>query len=66
MILERLRTRLRLVTLPDPVPATHQVLVRAAACGVCRTDLHIVDGELDHAKPPIIGPRNRWSDPSCG
>ena len=34
------------VELPDPSPGPGQVLVRVAACGVCRTDLHVVDGDL--------------------
>jgi propanol-preferring alcohol dehydrogenase len=37
-----------------PVPATNEVLVRVAACGVCRTDLHIVDGELPAAATPLV------------
>ena len=37
-----------------PSPGPHQVLLRVAACGVCRTDLHIVDNELNEAKLPLI------------
>ena len=37
-----------------PEPAEGQVLVRIGACGVCRTDLHIVDGELDEPKLPLV------------
>jgi alcohol dehydrogenase, propanol-preferring len=37
-----------------PVPSTNEVLVRVAACGVCRTDLHIVDGELPAITTPIV------------
>jgi alcohol dehydrogenase, propanol-preferring len=37
-----------------PVPGPHDVLIRVAACGVCRTDLHVVDGELPHPKLPLI------------
>jgi alcohol dehydrogenase, propanol-preferring len=37
-----------------PVPTSNQVLVKVIACGVCRTDLHIVDGELEHPKLPLI------------
>jgi len=37
-----------------PVPLENQVLVKVIACGVCRTDLHIVDGELMHPKPDLI------------
>jgi propanol-preferring alcohol dehydrogenase len=40
--------------LPEPEPAPGQVLVRVAACAVCRTDLHIVDGELPDPKLPLV------------
>jgi alcohol dehydrogenase, propanol-preferring len=40
--------------LPDPVPAPTEVRVRVSSCGVCRTDLHVVDGELPNPKLPII------------
>jgi propanol-preferring alcohol dehydrogenase len=40
--------------LPVPVPGPGQVLIRVAACGVCRTDLHLVDGELVGARPDVI------------
>jgi len=36
------------------MPSANQVLVRVVACGVCRTDLHVVDGELTEPKLPII------------
>ncbi|HEV2494373.1 MAG TPA: zinc-dependent alcohol dehydrogenase family protein [Terriglobia bacterium] len=39
---------------PEPVPAANDVLVRVAACGVCRTDLHVVEGELTPRKSPVI------------
>ena len=45
---------LRAVELPDPVPGPGQLQVRVAACGVCRTDLHVVDGDLTEAKLPIV------------
>lgn len=48
------RARLRLDTLDVPVPGARQVLVRVLACGVCRTDLHIVDGELENPKLPLV------------
>lgn len=40
--------------LPLPVPASRQVLVKVTACGACRTDLHILDGELNQPKLPLI------------
>ena len=39
---------------PDPVPGAGEILVRVAACGVCRTDLHVVDGELTQPKLPLV------------
>jgi propanol-preferring alcohol dehydrogenase len=45
---------LRVAELSDPEPGPGQVLLRVAACGVCRTDLHIVDGELDRPKLPLV------------
>lgn len=45
---------LRLTELSDPRPGTGQLLLDVRACGVCRTDLHIVDGELNHPKLPLI------------
>ena len=54
MVLERPREALRLVDLADPVPSHGEVRIAVAACGVCRTDLHVVDGELPNPKLPII------------
>ena len=54
MVLERQREPLRLAELPDPEPGPGQVLLSVAACGVCRTDLHIVDGELSEPKLPLV------------
>lgn len=45
---------LRETDLPVPVPAAGEILVRVTACAVCRTDLHVVDGELPHPKLPLI------------
>jgi propanol-preferring alcohol dehydrogenase len=39
---------------PDPVPGPGQALLRVHACGVCRTDLHVHDGELPHPKLPLV------------
>ena len=54
MLLEAARQPLREASLPLPVPGPHQVLLRVAACGVCRTDLHVADGELPDPKLPLI------------
>jgi len=48
------RTALKLVDLPTPRPGRGQLLIKVRACGVCRTDLHVVDGELAQGKLPII------------
>jgi propanol-preferring alcohol dehydrogenase len=45
---------LREAELPEPEPGPGQLRVRVEACGVCRTDLHIVDGELPHPKLPLV------------
>jgi propanol-preferring alcohol dehydrogenase len=54
MVLEQPGKPLVLRDLPQPSPASGQLLVRVAACGVCRTDLHIVDRELPTPKLPLI------------
>lgn len=54
MILEEQKKSLVLKTIPLPVPLAEQVLIKVIACGVCRTDLHIMDGELAHPKLPLI------------
>ena len=54
MVLETPRQPLRLLELPIPQPGPEQVLIQVHACGVCRTDLHIVDGELPNPKLPLI------------
>jgi propanol-preferring alcohol dehydrogenase len=54
MVLERPGTPLRQLELPTPSPSVGQVLVKVAACGVCRTDLHVVDGDLKEPKLPLI------------
>jgi propanol-preferring alcohol dehydrogenase len=45
---------LRAVELAEPEPGPNQVLVRVHACGVCRTDLHLLDGEVEIPQPPIV------------
>lgn len=54
MILERPGEKLKLVERPIPQPARGQILVRVLACGVCRTDLHVVDGDLKEPRLPIV------------
>jgi len=54
MVLQRPREPLRLRDLPVPVPGPGQVRLRVRACGVCRTDLHLVDGELPDARLPVV------------
>jgi propanol-preferring alcohol dehydrogenase len=54
MVLDAPRRPLRPVELPDPTVTAGQMLLRVRACGVCRTDLHIVDGELSSPKVPLV------------
>jgi propanol-preferring alcohol dehydrogenase len=54
MLLETPRAPLRETELPGPEPGAGQILVRVHACGVCRTDLHVVDGELTEPKLPLV------------
>src|SRR5437773_393315 len=54
MVLEKSRQRLMLLDVAKPKPDAGQLLVRLSACAVCRTDLHIVDGELPNPKLPLI------------
>jgi propanol-preferring alcohol dehydrogenase len=54
MLLRQLRTQLEWTELPDPVPGPGEIRVTVAACGVCRTDLHVVDGDLPDRLMPII------------
>jgi alcohol dehydrogenase, propanol-preferring len=54
MVLEAPGAALKSAELPVPKPGPHQVLLKVVACGVCRTDLHIVDGELSHPKLPLV------------
>ncbi len=54
MVLDQPKTSLVLRERPIPQPALGEILVEIAACGVCRTDLHLVDGELPDPKLPIV------------
>ena len=54
MVLDAPRAPLMMRERPVPAPGAGEILVAIAACGVCRTDLHVVDGELEHPKLPIV------------
>jgi propanol-preferring alcohol dehydrogenase len=54
MLLRAAHAPLDLTDIAVPKPGEQQVLLQVAACGVCRTDLHIVDGELEHPKLPLV------------
>src|SRR5437879_2897289 len=54
MQLRAAKEPLRLEELPIPTPAKDQVLIRVSVCAVCRTDLHIVSGELNEPKLPLV------------
>jgi len=54
MLLEKVGQPLRLAEVPIPQPGPGQVLLRVHACAVCRTDLHILDGELSQPKLPLV------------
>ena len=54
MVLDEQRRPLRAAELPDPEPGQGQVLLEVECCGVCRTDLHVVDGELTEPKLPLV------------
>ncbi len=59
MVFDGESSRLYEADLPDPAPGAGELLIDVHACGVCRTDLHVVDGELDHSKKPVTRPRDR-------
>jgi propanol-preferring alcohol dehydrogenase len=54
MVLTHIRQPLVEQERPDPTPGAGQIRVRVEACGVCRTDLHVVDGELENPRVPIV------------
>ncbi len=54
MVFEQVGRPLREVQLPVPEPQPGQLLIRIDACGVCRTDLNLLDGEVEIASPPRV------------
>lgn len=54
MVLEEPNKPLKMADVPRPSPSVGQLLLKVTACGICRTDLHIVDGELTQPKLPLI------------
>jgi alcohol dehydrogenase, propanol-preferring len=54
MVLERPKEPLQLRDMPKPKPGRGQLLMRVSTCAVCRTDLHVVDGELPNPKLPLV------------
>src|SRR5215467_13821601 len=54
MLLDRTGQPLRAAELPLPRPESDQILIKVVACGVCRTDLHVFDGDLTHPKLPLV------------
>lgn len=54
MLLDSANRSLRLAELPIPAPKENEVLLKVHACGICRTDIHVIDGELLNPKYPLI------------
>lgn len=54
MILNKIKQKLIYTELSQPKPRENELLIKVTACGICRTDLHVVDGELKHPKLPLI------------
>ena len=54
MVLQKIGQPLQLINCDIPSPSEHEILVKVIACGVCRTDLHLIDGELPNVHTPII------------
>ncbi len=54
MVMDAARHPVRLADIPRPAPEAGQVLIAVRACGVCRTDLHVLDGELPNPKLPLV------------
>ena len=58
MVLERQGEPLKPLKVPVPTAAAGELLLKVQACGICRTDLHIVDGELSKPDFPLTGGRS--------
>ncbi|WP_019216907.1 zinc-dependent alcohol dehydrogenase family protein [Legionella tunisiensis] len=54
MLLEQIHQQLKQSTLEEPQPKANEVLIKVHACGICRTDLHVIDGELTNPKLPLV------------
>ncbi|WFU13244.1 zinc-dependent alcohol dehydrogenase family protein (plasmid) [Rhizobium sp. CB3090] len=54
MVMEKVGAPLRMMERPDPVPGKDELLVSVEACAICRTDLHVFDGDLPNPKLPLI------------
>ena len=54
LLLDNPGAPLRMARMPDPVAGPGQLVLRVRACGICRTDLHVADGELPHPKLPLV------------
>jgi len=54
MVLHRQHEPLQAENIPEPQPGAGQVLIEVSACGLCRTDIHVVDGELTSPKLPLV------------
>lgn len=54
MLLDKPNSKLRLAEIKKPEPNPNEVLIKVIACGICRTDLHVIDGELKQPKLPLI------------
>ena len=54
MVMERQRTSLVLQDLPIPEPGQGEILLQVLSCGICRTDLHVVDGDLTEPALPLV------------
>ncbi len=54
MLLEKPKLPLKLCDIPIPIPQANQLLIQVHTCGICRTDLHVVDGELSYPKLPLV------------